>query len=104
MDVSLLTVEAMGTVVGLAFALELVMEGLLKPALAGSEGAPWYGRALNLCGFVIAWGLSIVAQWATAGLVPADVLACLLTALGATAVATLGYEVVKNVRTAKNGT
>ena len=103
MDLNL-SVEYLATVVGLAFVLELILELFLKPALAGSEGAPWYGLAFNTSTFVLALGFSLLYEFLKGGLSGMVGLQAFLTALGATAVAVLGYEFVKNLSTARNGT
>ena len=97
------TVEVLATVAGLAVVVELLLELFFKPALAGSENAPWYAIAMNVFVFVAALILCLVYEALKGGLCGMSGLQCFLTALGATAVSVLGYEVYKNVRIARNG-
>jgi hypothetical protein len=99
-----LTVDTLGTVAGLAVVIALFLQLLLKPGLVGSEEKPWYGIAINACGFVLALVLGILYQWAKADLNALTTLGCFVKALAASASAIFGYEVVKNVRAVRNGT
>ena len=91
-----LTTEALLTVGGVALFVSVVTQLLVKPALKKSTEADWYGLALNGISLVLGIGGAVLAQFAVASLSYASILDAVLTGIGGTAIAVLGYEGIKH--------
>jgi hypothetical protein len=93
-----LSTEALLTVGGVALFVAIVTQMFVKPALAKSQAASWYGLVLNTISGVLGVAGAVVAAAALGPLEFASAVDAVLVGLSGTAVAIYGYEGIKHTK------
>lgn len=92
-----LVLENLMTLAGLVAFIEILLQLVLKPALKPYLQTDWYGLAINGLSFLCGFLGCLLACLALNTCGYPRLAQCLITALQATGIATVGFETIKHV-------
>lgn len=100
---SKLTPELLTQLGGMIVFIEVMQQLVVKRLLKSKEGASWYGLAIIVSSFGLAYVGGCLGSFALGTLSSPKLVELLFTAIEATFVATFGYEAVKHLLSSYEG-